>query len=422
MNISVVGLGRLGAPLAAWISSKGHKVVGIDIDPATIDAIFRGNAPVQEPGLQEMMEVAPFRATMDLQGAVLDTDITFIIVPTPSEENGAFSLKHVTGAAQNIALALKQKEDYHLVVIVSTVMPGHTDQIAGLLERMSGKVCGVDFGLCYNPEFIALGSVLHDLEDPDFVLIGESDEGAGSILEDFYKAALTKTRWLADSYAVQYPIIRRMNFVNAEIAKLSLNCYVTMKISYANTLGAICEQFPGGDVDTVTAAIGNDSRIGWKYLKAGVGWGGPCFPRDNRALRAAVKGQYMLLPLPHASVLENDYAYKHISDTVRRWLTPDMTLGVLGLAYKPGTSVTEESQGMALYDDYINQAIAYDPLVGILTLDHVLETADVLVVMLPLDEFKDLSRAKAKVIIDPWRCVQKTQKNCRYLPLGRYHK
>lgn len=412
MKVSVIGLGKLGACLAAWISSKGHEVVGVDVNPTVVQKVSDGNAPVEEPGLQEMMYKHPFQATTDTQQAVLDSQMTFVIVPTPSLPDGAFDLKYVHAAAQHIGLALKRKDDWHLVVITSTVMPGHMDQVAGTIEQLSGKVCGEDFGLCYNPLFIALGSVLFDMENPDLILIGESDERAGSELAGRYSI------WLYPD--PQVPTCR-MNFINAEIAKLALNCYVTMKISFANMIGELAERVPGGDADAILTAIGHDQRIGSKCLRAGVGYGGPCFPRDNKALRSwATKGQadrgwpY----LAHATDQTNRDQLMRYIHMVEKWLLPDEKVGILGIAYKSGTGVTEQSQGAKLA--HIFQAMTYDPLAPCTnTLAEVLTEASVIVVMLPLKEFTHLN-TNARVVIDPWRCVKTVAWPTKLIQLGRY--
>ena len=146
------------------------------------------------------------------------------------------------------------------------------------LERHAGRQVGPSLGLCYNPEFIALGSVVRDMLRPDMILIGESDTTAGDILERLYDAACENR-----------PAVQRMNFVNAELTKLAINTFVTTKISYANMLADICERLAGADVDVVTRAVGSDSRIGARYLKGAIGYGGPCFPRDNVAFSALAR-------------------------------------------------------------------------------------------------------------------------------------
>ena len=178
MRLSIIGLGKLGAPMAAVMADKGHTVIGVDVSPGYVNAINQGRAPVNEPGLEELIQKNRERlsATTDCAEAIAQSDITFIIVPTPSEPDGSFSLRFVLAAGETIGQALGKKDGYHLVVLSSTVMPGSTGgSLLPLLERTSDKRCGEDFGLCYNPEFIALGSVIHDMLHPDMVLIGESD-------------------------------------------------------------------------------------------------------------------------------------------------------------------------------------------------------------------------------------------------------
>jgi UDPglucose 6-dehydrogenase len=357
MRISVIGLGKLGAVMAAVVADAGFDVVGVDLNQGFVDSINNGEAPVQEPGLPELIvkNRSRLRATTNTEAAVADTDVTFIIVPTPSGPDGAFALKYVLAAGESIGRALRAKDSYHLVVISSTVMPGSTaSEVLPLLEEVSGKKCGEDFGLCYNPEFIALGSVIRDMSNPDMILIGESDEKAGSILEGLYAKMLAKK-----------PATARMSFVNAELTKLSVNTYVTTKISYANMLAEICEHLDGADVDVVSAAIGLDTRIGRKYLKGGMGYGGPCFPRDNVAFSRLARQLGVTPTLSDATHAVNQSQVGRLVGLIRSLLPDGGTVGVLGLSYKPATNVVEESQGLFLMQALMDAGVpvvAYDPL------------------------------------------------------------
>ncbi|MEM3485867.1 MAG: nucleotide sugar dehydrogenase, partial [Candidatus Methanomethyliaceae archaeon] len=340
MRISVIGLGKLGAPLAAVLASKGHKVIGVDVDDRPIRLINEGKAPVYEPGLEALIQASRERlwATSDYDLAVRETEATFIIVPTPSDESGAFSLRYVLAAAESIGQALRHKDGYHLVVLTSTVMPGATgSELLPALETHSGKRCGRDFGLCYNPEFIALGSVIHDMLNPDFVLIGESDPHAGDILTGIYR-----------NLCENNPPIARMNFINAELTKLALNTFVTTKISYANMLAEVCERLPGADVDVVTSALGLDSRIGRKYLKGAIGYGGPCFPRDNLAFIHLARQLGVQAVLAEATDRLNRAQIVRLAEIVLSRLPKGGRVGIMGLSYKPNTDVIEESQGVQL--------------------------------------------------------------------------
>ncbi len=356
MNISVVGLGKLGAVLAAVMADRGHEVIGVDLNAAFVDAVNQGRAPVSEPGLSELVQrnAERFSATTDVAQAVAKTDLTFVLVPTPSGPDGTFSLKIVLKVVEGIALALRNKPSYHLVVITSTVMPGSTGgEVLPLLEKISGKKCGQDFGLCYNPEFIALGSVIQDMSNPDMLLIGESDPRAGSILEDLYHTVCRNR-----------PPVARMNFVNAELAKIAVNTYVTTKISYANMLAEVCEQVPGADSEVVAAALGLDTRIGRKYLKGASGYGGPCFPRDNTAFSRFAALQSVEATLAAATDQVNRRQVTRLHERVLAATAPGETVGILGLSYKPDTEVIEESQGMMLAELLAGsgyRVVVYDP-------------------------------------------------------------
>ncbi|HYK16512.1 MAG TPA: nucleotide sugar dehydrogenase [Bryobacteraceae bacterium] len=356
MNISVVGLGKLGAVLAAVMADRGHNVIGVDLNPAYVDAINQGRSPVSEPGLSELVQRSADRlsATADLADAVANTELTFVLVPTPSGPDGTFLLRHVLKVVEGIGLALREKTAYHMVVITSTVMPGSTSgEVLPLLERMSGKKCGEDFGLCYNPEFIALGSVIQDMSNPDMLLIGESDPRAGSILEDLYHTVCRNR-----------PPVARMNFVNAELAKISVNTYVTTKISYANMLAEVCENVPGADSEVVAAALGLDTRIGRKYLKGASGYGGPCFPRDNTAFARFAEMQAVDATLAKATDQVNRRQVVRLRERIVAVTAPGETVGILGLSYKPDTEVIEESQGMMLAETLADagyRVLVYDP-------------------------------------------------------------
>src|SRR5258708_5056180 len=260
--------------MAASYASRGFTVLGVDINQQFVDALNLGKAPVQETNLQQYINENKERlsATVDYKSAVVGSDITFIIVPTPSESAGGFSIKYVLNAAEEIGKALAEKNSFHVVVLTSTVLPKDSeDYIIPALEKASGKKCGQDFGFCYSPEFIALGSVIRDLLNPDFFLVGEFDKKSGDILEEFYRQINEKAP------------VKRMTIPSAELAKISLNHFLTMKITFANMLAEVAENIPGVNVDSVVGAIGQDRRIGHHYLKPGLVFGGPCFPRDNRA-------------------------------------------------------------------------------------------------------------------------------------------
>src|SRR5438874_9389317 len=188
-HFSIVGLGKLGASMAAAIASRGHQVIGVDVSPHAVKAVNDGRAPVQETGLDDMIHANRdrIRATMDHEQAIVDSELTFAIVPTPSDERGAFSLQYAAFAFREIGKALSRKKGRHTVVLTSTVLPGAMRHgLLPILEQHSGKTAGEGFGLCYSPEFIALGSVIRDFLNPDFLLIGELDDSSGEHLAACY--------------------------------------------------------------------------------------------------------------------------------------------------------------------------------------------------------------------------------------------
>jgi UDPglucose 6-dehydrogenase len=419
MRISVVGLGKLGSPLAAVFASKGFDVIGNDVNTSFVDAINEGRAPVDEPRLQELIDASHGRltATMDTTTAVSQTDVTFIIVPTPSDREGHFSNEYAVRAMASVGDGLRQKRGYHLVAMTSTVMPGSTGgELRTTLEKHSGREVGPALGLCYNPEFIALGSVIRDMLNPDMVLIGESDPEAGQLLEDLYRRTCDNR-----------PAFRRMNFVNAELTKISINAFVTTKISYANMLADVCDRLPGADVDIVTHAVGADSRIGAKYLRGAIGYGGPCFPRDNVAFAALARSLGAPADLAEGTDRINHYQIDRLLAAVHSRLDGGGTVGILGLAYKPETVVIEQSQGVALAEYLLNEGynvVAYDPkaldaaetklgsrLQRAASAVQCIQAADLVVVMTPWPEFAALPQAaftrplRTLTVIDCWRML-----------------
>jgi UDPglucose 6-dehydrogenase len=433
MKLSIIGLGKLGAPMAAVMAHKGHTVVGVDINPLFVTAIREGRPPVNEPRLAEMIEANRERltATHDYEEAVLATDVTFIMVPTPSGSDGKFSLEYVLKAAEKIGAALRKKPAWHLVVLSSTVMPGSTKgSFLPALERFSGKKCGDGFGLCYNPEFIALGSVVRDMLNPDMILIGESDERSGAILEELYRGVCESN-----------PRIQRMNYVNAELTKLSVNTFVTTKISYANMLAQICETLSRADADVVTSALGCDTRIGAKYLKGALGYGGPCFPRDNIAFSALARDNGVPALLAEATEELNRRQVPRMAELLLSHLPEGGTVGMLGLSYKPGTEVIEESQGVAIAKELAARGVrvvVYDPAAMALTRRQLGDRiayarsaaecagqADVLAITTPWPEFKklapsDLKKGTRPAIVDCWRVLQRAafEDVAEYMTLG----
>ncbi len=434
MKLSVVGLGKLGACLAACLASKGFETLGLDINKNVVDTINNRKAPVVEPGLQELLATVKDRlvATSDFENVISNSDVTFLVTPTPSEPDGHFSERYLNSALESLAAALKKNsKEYHLFVITSTVSPGATQEsLIPLIERRSSRKLNRGFGVCYNPEFIALGTVIRDFLNPDLILIGESDQRAGNQLAKIY-----------ESVSENKPYIARMSLVSAEIMKISLNSYITMKISFANTLANICETIPGADVDAISRALGADKRISPYYIRGGLAFGGPCFPRDNKAFVNFARKFGHEAKLAEATDEVNEYQIHHLKDLVLKHLPDDRKASILGLAYKPNTPVIEESAAIKLIEELLAKDVkitVYDPLAmdntklvfgDALTyassLRECLSGSSCSVFTLPYDEFRTVDDSfvtgNPTTIVDCWRIIDPTKlgKKAKYIAVGK---
>lgn len=416
MKISVFGLGKLGAVIAALHASKGHKVIGVDINEDFVQKINSGLSPHQEPNLQDLITQAKgnLTATTNAEEAILNSDASYLIVPTPSDENGIFTNKYVISVMNSIGTALRKKDGYHLVVLNSTVMPGSCDgEIRQALENASGRKIGENLGLVYSPEFIALGSVVKDMKFPDLVLIGQSDSKAGDLVEQ-----------VASTVIESKPEIHKMSLVNAEIVKIAINTFVTTKISFANMLSEICDRLPNADVDVVTNAVGSDSRVGKKYLKGALGYGGPCFPRDNIALTKLAKQLGAGFDVPEATDAINRRQITRIANLVKAQKLEDKVIAVMGMSYKPDTPVVEESQGIMisnLLSQKGSRVLVHDPMAlanavvflepnieVVSNIDEIIVNSEVIIVATPWAEYKELNAEKLrnKIVIDCWRIFE----------------
>lgn len=399
LNLGVIGLGKLGSPMVACFASKGFDVVGCDLDPKKVQAINERRAPVDETDLGDLLAANKgcIRATESIGEAVRASDVTFVVTATPSLPDGRFSLEYILPVCEQIGYALrtKSKQAFHVVVITSTVMPGDTwGAIRETLEKASGKRAGEQFGLCYNPEFIALGSVIRDFLNPDFVLLGASDPLTDARVSSIYKTFTDAP-------------IASMSPTNAEITKISVNTFLCMKITYGNMLQRVCHKIVGADCDVVSQAVGLDSRIGKKLLKGGISYGGPCLPRDTKAF--ATLGDTLPLTIHEKNLQHHDW----IIDTVRNTYNGG-SVTILGTSYKVGTSLTEESFGLRL-------------AMFLTALDYPLHVDDFefwkqtkqVVLMLPDPKYKELDYS-GKTVIDPWRFLPELANDptVNYIPLG----
>lgn len=263
-NISILGVGKLGLCLALNLEKKGFNVIGVDVYQDYIDSLSNKTFTTSEPFVNEYLyESKNITFTTDLKQA-LENNILFIVVRTPSTHEWKYDHTQIENIANQL-IALGKQPVRKDIIINCTTFPGYCDTLQEKLKEYN-------YYVSYNPEFIAQGTIIKDQINCDNVLIGQADEYAGDLIENIYKQMVDST-----------PVYNRMSRTEAELTKLSVNCYLTTKISYANMVGDIAYRL-GCNADRVLSAIGTDSRIGSKYLKPGFGFGGPCFPRDNRAL------------------------------------------------------------------------------------------------------------------------------------------
>ena len=409
MHLAVIGLGKLGCPMAALLAAAGHDVVGADLSEVVVAVVNEGRAPVDETGLADLMTQASsrLRATMSVEEAAEDAEVAFCIVPTPSLADDSFDTSGVESAFTAIGRGFARKDrGRRVAVLTSTVLPGATElRIKPALEHGSGMTVGADLGLCYSPEFIALGSVLENMRHPDVVLMGSSQSWAAE------KAAhVIKT--IADK---DVPVAF-MSIVEAEMTKISVNGFITTKISYANMIAEICERLPGADAAVVTAAVGLDSRIGQKYLRPGAPYGGPCFPRDNAAFRALANSLGVEADLAIATDRINRRQTRSLVERIIDQAGKNATVAILGLTYKAFTPVVEEAFGLLLARELLSEGISvstYDPsaideLAGVDRTESAgaaIAKADVVVVATPWPEFAQIEHIDSGLVFDYWRII-----------------
>ena len=325
-NVSVIGIGKLGLCFALTLEKAGYRVLGVDVNSKYVDQINNKTFISVEPNVNEYLEKSNnFRATTSLEEAINFSDILFVLVATPSLSNGKYNHEALDSVAKQL-MELPKPISKKQFIIGCTVMPKYTDELAK-------KLSFYNYDISYNPEFIAQGSIINDQLKPDMILIGEANKESGDIIEQIYR-----------DMCINKPCIERMTPLSAEITKIALNCFLTTKISFANMIGDIAVQ-SGADYEVILRAIGNDSRIGAKYLKYGFGFGGPCFPRDNRALHIfsdeiGYDAKISKLVDP-ANQYHLDFQVKRFIETHKDKSSPIVMDSV---TYKPNIDIIEESQ------------------------------------------------------------------------------
>lgn len=338
LSISVFGLGYVGSVSAACFASMGHRVIGVDVNPAKVEMMESGRSPIIEAGMNELVaeghKACRLHATVDSTAAVLDSDISFVCVGTPSLRNGKLDLSHIEKMAHEIGAALRKKTSHHTFVLRSTVLPGTTETIViPILETESDKRAGRDFSAAYNPEFMREGTAVADFLQPPYTIFGAQDAAQLAPLRELYSK--TPGKVFETSIAV------------AEMVKYFSNAFHAVKVTFANELGTLCKQL-GVDTQAVTEIFTSDTRLNISpaYLSPGFAFGGSCLPKDLRALTYKAKELDLKLPMLESLMLSNSEHIERAVEAVMR--ANKRKIAQLGLSFKAGTDDLRESPQVQL--------------------------------------------------------------------------
>jgi GDP-mannose 6-dehydrogenase len=416
-SISVFGLGYVGTVTAACLAYRGNNVIGVDLSQPKVEAINSGNSPIVEPRVSEIIadshKANRLHATSSAEAAVMNSEISFLCVGTPSLRNGKLDLGHIEPVCREIGEILKKKNSFHLVVLRSTVLPGTAETIVvPTLEKFSGKRMGPDFGVCVNPEFMREGTAVADFLEPAMTVIGAVDKAHSALVRELY--AWTPGRMFETS------------FRSAEMLKYVCNAWHAVKIAFANEIGTLARELDV-DAESVMEMFVSDTKLNISpiYLKPGFAFGGSCLPKDVRALNYRAKELDLKLPLFDSIMPSNE---EHLARAVEMVLqTGKRKIGMLGLSFKAATDDLRESPQVQLvkrliaegreiqiWDDnvslgrligsnreYIEQVIPHIGLLLNANLEEVLKDAEVVVIGtrdLNWDSLKNSIRRDQEVI------------------------
>lgn len=331
--ISVVGLGYVGAVSCACLTELGHRVIGVDIDERKLSQIAEGKSPIHEHELEALLSKGVkeglLTATIDLEQAVVDTEVTFVSVGTPTDANGGCDFSYIEAAAESIGRGLARKSGYHVIVMRCSVPPGSTVQVmAPIIKELSGRDVGVGFGLCFNPEFLREGVAVEDFRRPPQTVIGATDDRAAGIL--------------AHIFAPVDPAPIICDVEEAEMVKYVSNVWHAAKVSFANEIGRLSKSY-GVDGYNVMRIFSRDRKLNISdyYLKPGFAYGGSCLPKEVRAVSHLAKAKGVDLPMIDSLGLTNR---RHVEETIAAVRASGaQRVAVLGLAFKRGTDDLRES-------------------------------------------------------------------------------
>lgn len=432
MNISIFGLGYVGAVSCACFAETGHHVIGVDVSQHKIDLINQGKSPIIEKGLESLIangrKSNKIRATTSVVDAVMNSEISIVCVGTPSQFNGNIDLTYVYQVCYQIGEVLKEKEEFHTILIRSTVIPGTVKEGIKIIESVSDKKHEVDFGFGSNPEFLREGTAIHDFKNPPYTIVGTSSEKACQIVKKLYNK-------------IDAPYYR-LKPEESEMIKYANNNFHAVKITFANEIGNICKEL-NVDGHVVMDIVAKDKKLNLSpyYLKSGFAYGGSCLPKDVRGLNYRAKSLDLKTPLLNSLNESNDYqiqrGLKLVYDTGKR------KIGFLGFAFKAGTDDMRESPVITMIETLLGKGyelLLYDsnvlmskllgknkdfvigriPHIARLlenSIEKVIDESEVIVIGNNASEFKETIKKLNgnKIIIDLVRVDKKRVSNGNYV-------
>ena len=407
MNISFIGLGKLGLPLASCLAGSGNKILGVDKNEYILDKLNNKELPFFEPKLTDIFPHENLVGFTDSYSkAVEETDASIILVNTQLGDSG-YSSEFVESALTDLSVNLRRsKKDYHLIIISSTVLPGSISKLIHLVEKISNRKYGKGFGFAYVPDFVRLGNVIYDFKNPEFFLIGANNQRDIIMVEEIWK-----------DFHENNPPVKILTLEEAEVAKVSLNAFIVNKIAFVNFLGQLCDGMGNVDVHKITDAIGLDKRISPYFFNFGTPYGGTCFPRDTAAF------------IKFASNRNKDAKHLKFADEVNEDLYRSILskclsykkIGIVGVSFKPDSPVAVGSPSAKLIEDLLScdvDIFVYDELEESIsnlngladkvtvcnTAQQCVDESEITAIMHPDSKFSSLD-VKDKVIIDYWGIV-----------------
>ena len=337
-SISVFGLGYVGTVTAACFAHLGNSVIGVDLNRGKLEAIEAGRSPIVEPEVNELVaesaKACRLHATSDARSAVMQTEISFLCVGTPSLRSGKLDLGHVEPVCREIGEVLAEKNSFHLIVLRSTVLPGTAETLViPALEKASGKKFGKAFGVCVNPEFMREGTAVADFLKPAMTIVGAGDPAHAAVLAELYAWAPGR--------------IFQTSFRSAEMVKYTCNAWHALKVAFANEVGSLAKELGVDAQDAIEIFLAdNKLNISPSYLKPGFAFGGSCLPKDVRALTYRAKELDLRLPLFEAVLPSNQAHLDRAAELVLQ--TGKKKIAMLGLSFKAGTDDLRESPQVQL--------------------------------------------------------------------------